>query len=663
MHRRQRSLKVYATALLGLSSGGSPAACFQCRVRALKPRPRYASSATNLIPETPAVASLRPTPSVHFDQNPALVKEDLSIKNLKSLLQHNNLDRFVRVFISMHKEGKGSPQMYATLLEACHKIGDHETLLQLLPLITQLGVQVPPDVIALVVKSVIAGPDPINNLMKLLQVFANPEKHTPGDVVFYMAMAKGLLLSDDPQYGNLASAILEKVADQSTNQLFTSLQFLASTYGKSAESTLALVRSAPVTESPIAKAYAALALSRHPDSTTLAEAELSFRELVSKATSSPDFLQHFQLEDVIIELCSRLMAGYLRTENLNSAMELRQFIRPEIGRSQLSTSTRDRIYRAVDAGVLRIIRRTLRAMPNSESTLAKRKSLHQTWTRIAEDLRYRKVVRDIRTSYSLLDLYIQACSDGFTYMPVVATIFDRMKHEGLAPNVVIYNLMMKGWESALDLTPVEKIASIRSLWNAMERAGIQPNADSYSAIFGAYASDWRGPEISRRERVKARNQLREYDVQMAERNIKHHQGSSFPLLEALAALDIWLLIPQRLSEMHLSGIAPSLSLYKSILRQCALSRKANAAQWALTDFWFTMQRQFPKSADAETYTLMLRCCQIANEPIKALRFLEDMQRRGFAPSEDNLRTILSVLEGFGGLAARERARILALLPQ
>ncbi|TPX62745.1 hypothetical protein SpCBS45565_g06967 [Spizellomyces sp. 'palustris'] len=610
-----------------------------------------------------AVASLTPV------MEASIVSEDWQMRRLKkmqTLLSAENYDGVVLEFKRAAHRGNVSVDLFGVVLEACSRLGDLETATRLLETMKLKGIPLSKEFYTTLLKAAAKGPNAVERVVRLLTILekeAGDGSSLTGNS--YLVVAKTLLMANERRYVKAALTVLERLQGKVDSTKILGLEILAWGNLDQVEELSSGISSAP--DSVISCdfwAYCTIALLRCTSVRDRHEKCVSaYSALLHAIDTQPKEDTFFDPErqDLLV-MATRAVFDSIQTQGkLAEALTIRRQGQAVFRTMLITQRQRDQLYQELDSGTLRVLRAALTESLARREAATSRRTLHQEWTTIVDNMRYRRVLQDADACYVVLDLHILASRDGLSSMENATQLFEDMKKEGLRPNREIYNLLMQGWASMVLLDSEHRLRQVLQIFEALRRAGHAPDVGSYTAFFTACAP--LNEEMTGNVTSGQAAAVLEYELQMLREGVVHDAKSIHAIIDALLGLGQYEEATQRFVDMRLTGIPRELELYNAMIWRCNLESSGRAALFAVKDLWFTMQREEHITPDLRTFEGLIRCCQRQGDVVSALRLVEDMGVRGITPNVTIYQIVLNMMEPWGDLVACERATILECIAQ
>ncbi|KND02897.1 pentatricopeptide repeat domain-containing protein [Spizellomyces punctatus DAOM BR117] len=610
-----------------------------------------------------AVASLAPVTEASIASEGGQMRR---LKKMQTLLSAENYDGVVHEFKRAAHRGNVSEDFFGVVLEACSRLGDLETAMRLLETMKLKGIPLSTDVYTTLLKAAAKGPNAVERVVRLLTIL---EKEAGDGSSLtensYLVVAKTLLMSNERRYVKAALTVLERLQGKVDSTKILGLEILALGNLDEVEELSSRISSAP--DSVISCdfwAYCTIALHRCTSVKDRHEKCVSAYSALLHAIDAQAKEHTFfdpERQDLIV-MATRAVFDSIQTEGkLAEALTIRRQGQAVFRTMLITQRQRDQLYKELDSGTLRVLRAALIESLTRREAATSRRTLHQEWTTIVDNMRYRRVLQDADACYVVLDLHILASKDGLSSMENATQLFEDMKKEGLRPNREIYNLLMQGWASMESLDSEHRLRQVLQIFEALRRAGHIPDVGSYTALFTACAP--LNEEMTRDVTSGQAAAVLEYELQMLREGVVHDAKSTHAIIDALLGLGQYEEATQRFVDMRLTGIPRDLELYNTMIWRCSLESSGRAALFAVKDLWYTMQREEHITPDPRTFEGLIRCCQRQGDVVSALRLVEDMGVRGITPDIMIYQIVLDMMEPWGDLVACERTTILKCIAQ
>ena len=172
--------------------------------------------------------------------------------------------------------------------------------------------------------------------------------------------------------------------------------------------------------------------------------------------------------------------------------------------------------------------------------------------------KYRYQIDDIKYLYSLILKYTKpnvfiyssliSFSCKFNYLNLVRYFYDQMTHDGLRPNVITYNSLIKAYSG-------NDINEVKRFYDQMTREGLKPSVITYSSLIEAYSNH----DI---------NEVKKYYDQMIIEGLKPDVITYSSLIEAYSTHDINE-VKKYYDQMIADGLKPNVITYSSLIKACS----------------------------------------------------------------------------------------------
>ena len=181
--------------------------------------------------------------------------------------------------------------------------------------------------------------------------------------------------------------------------------------------------------------------------------------------------------------------------------------------------------------------------------------------------KYRYQIDDIKYLYSLILKYTKpnvfiyssliSFSCKFNYLNLVRYFYDQMTHDGLRPNVITYNSLIKAYSG-------NDINEVKRFYDQMTREGLKPTVITYSSLIEAYSNH----DI---------NEVKKYYDQMIIEGLKPDVITYSSLIEAYSAHDINE-VKKYYDQMTSDGLKPNQITYNSLILACVINKCPKQAE-------------------------------------------------------------------------------------